>query len=132
MIQLIPGTEGIGAGRVRDATSGTTPFATGPSGGIAGSFGEALAVAGREQGLELSGHALKRLEQRGVGLQDEQLERLSKAMDSLAERGGRNSLVMLDQVAYVVNVPTRTVVTAVPPDNQKEAVFTRIDSVAIA
>ncbi len=132
MIQRIPGTEGIGTERVRDASATTTPFATGPSGGIAGSFREALATAGREQGLELSGHALKRLEQRGVELQDDQLERLRKAMDSLAERGGRTSLVMLDEVAYVVHVPTHTVVTAVPSEDSKEAVFTQIDSVAIA
>jgi flagellar operon protein len=131
-IPRIPGAEGIGAGRIRDATPDTTPFVTGPAGGIAASFRETLAVAGREQGLELSSHALKRLEQRGVDLQDDQLGRLRKAMDSLAERGGRTSLVMLDQVAYVVHIPTHTVVTAVSSEDGKEAVFTQIDSVAIA
>jgi flagellar operon protein len=82
--------------------------------------------------MQLSGHALKRLEQRQIGLADDQLDRLRKAMDTLASRGSRQSLVMLDQVAYVVHVPSSTVVTAVAPDAGKESVFTQIDSVVIA
>jgi flagellar operon protein len=53
-------------------------------------------------------------------------------MDTLSQRGSRQSLVMLDQYAYVVNVPTHTVVTAVEPNQSKERVFTQIDSVIIA
>jgi hypothetical protein len=53
-------------------------------------------------------------------------------MDTLSQRGSRQSLVMLDQVAYVVHVPSHTVVTAVQPDESKERVFTQIDSVLIA
>lgn len=96
------------------------------------SFADELAAAGRESSVNLSGHALRRLEQRQIGLQGDQLERLGRAIDSLAARGGRQSLVMLDQVAYVVHVPSHTVVTAVAPDDRKESVFTQIDSVAIA
>ena len=80
----------------------------------------------------LSGHAIKRLEQRQIPLQTEQLDRLQKAMETLSQRGSRQSLVMLDQVAYVVHVPTHTVVTAVQPDHNNENVFTQIDSVVIA
>ena len=58
--------------------------------------------------------------------------RRSSDLDTLAGKGGRQSLVMLDQVAYVVHVPSATVVTAVAPDEHKESVFTQIDSVAIA
>jgi flagellar operon protein len=96
------------------------------------SFADELAAAGRESSVNLSGHALRRLEQRQIDLQGDQLERLGRAIDSLAARGGRQSLVMLDQVAYVVHVPSHTVVTAVAPDDRKESVFTQIDSVAIA
>jgi hypothetical protein len=47
-------------------------------------------------------------------------------------RGARSSVVWLDRVAYVVDIPTATVVTAVAPRSGKEAVFTNIDSVVIA
>jgi flagellar operon protein len=96
------------------------------------SFADQLAAAGRDRSVTLSNHALRRLEQRQIDLQDNQLERLGRAIDTLAARGGRQSLVMLDQVAYVVHVPSHTVVTAVAPEDNKENVFTQIDSVAIA
>ena len=53
-------------------------------------------------------------------------------MGTLARRGARQSVVMLDQVAYVVHVPSQTVVTAMQPEDRKEVVFTKIDSVVIA
>ncbi|MGZ4643334.1 MAG: hypothetical protein ACXVX8_14530, partial [Blastococcus sp.] len=85
-----------------------------------------------ERSLQLSGHALKRLERRQIPLETGQLDRLQRAMETLSQRGSRQSLVMLDQVAYVVHVPSHTVVTAVQPDESKEHVFTQIDSVVIA
>jgi flagellar operon protein len=96
------------------------------------SFRSALTTAADERSLSISEHAFKRLEQRQIPLADEQLDRLSKAMDTLSQRGSRQSLVMLDQYAYVVNAPSRTVVTAVDPEQSKERVFTQIDSVVIA
>ena len=110
-----------------------TPFAP-PANprGVGGAFGDELAAAASERSLQLSGHAIRRLEQRRIGVDDDQLDRLRKAMDTLASKGSRQSLVMLDQVAYVVHVPTNTVVTAVAPDAGKESVFTQIDSVVIA
>ena len=50
---------------------------------------------------------------------------------TLSQRGSRQSLVMLDQYAYVVHPPSHTVVTAVEPDQSKERVFSQIDSVVI-
>ncbi len=75
---------------------------------------------------------MKRVEQRQIPMQEDQLDRLQKAMDTLSQRGSRQSLVMLDQYAYVVHVPSHTVVTAVEPNESKERVFTQIDSVVIA
>jgi flagellar operon protein len=96
------------------------------------SFRDALSAAADEHSLQFSEHALKRVEQRQIPMQGDQMDRLSKAMDTLSQRGSRQSLVMLDQYAYVVHVPSHTVVTAVEPDQSKERVFTQIDSVVIA
>jgi flagellar operon protein len=97
-----------------------------------GSFATALSAAAEDRSLHLSGHALRRLEQRHIDLGPSQLDRLSSAFEQLAGKGGRQSLVMLDSIAYVVHVPSKTVVTAVAPDDQHDSVFTQIDSVAIA
>lgn len=82
--------------------------------------------------LQLSNHASQRLDQRGVTLGDAEKNRLLQALDTLASKGARTSLVMLEGVAYVVHVPSQTVVTALRPTSGKEAVFTKIDSAVVA
>jgi flagellar operon protein len=125
-------------GLVRDPsqTPGSSPLGQPTSGAPPSdggqSFRDALSAAADERSVQMSEHALRRVEQRQIPLDREQLDRLSKAMDTLSQRGSRQSLVMLDQVAYVVHVPTHTVVTAVEPNQSKERVFTQIDSVVIA
>ena len=125
------------SGPIRDPSfePGASPL-TQPSSGAppAGgqSFRDLLTAAADERSVSLSEHALRRVEQRQIPLEGAQLDRLSRAMDTLSQRGSKQSLVMLDQVAYVVNVPTHTVVTAVEPGQTKERVFTQIDSVLIA
>ncbi len=107
-------------------TSGAPPSTGG------GSFRDALAAAADEHSLQFSEHALKRVEQRQIPMAGDQMDRLSKAMDTLSQSGSRGqSLVMLDQYAYVVHAPSHTVVTAVEPNGSKERVFTQIDSVLI-
>jgi flagellar operon protein len=109
-----------------------SPNSGAPPGPAGSDFREALTTAANEHSLQISGHAQKRVEQRQIPLDGDQLDRLQKAMDTLSARGSRQSLVMLDQVAYVVHVPSHTVITAVQPDQSKERVFTQIDSVVIA
>jgi flagellar operon protein len=72
------------------------------------------------------------MERRGIELGPAEIDRLRTAMDTLERKGSRNSLVMLEDLAFVVHVPTHTVVTAIAPDQSKESVFTQIDSVAFA
>ncbi len=81
----------------------------------------------REQlGVQFSQHAQQRLATRSIKLDGQQLSRLQSAVGTLAEKGGRTSLVMLDDVAMIVSVPNRTVITVVPAAEQ--ALFTNIDS----
>jgi flagellar operon protein len=121
------------AGPLGGSSLVSTPALPATSGGKSGiDFRDALAAAADERSLQFSEHALKRVDQRQIPLAGDQLDRLQKAMDTLSQRGSRQSLVMLDQVAYVVHVPSHTVVTAVGSDQNKERVFTQIDSVVIA
>ena len=60
------------------------------------------------------------------------LDRLNSAITRAAEKGARNSVVMLDDLAVVVDVRGRTVVTAMNTEGGRERVFTNIDSVVIA
>jgi len=93
-------------------------------------FGQALEEAG--SGLSFSRHATKRLEQRGLEMDETRLDRLEQAVGRAAEKGSRDSLILLDELALVVSVHNRTVVTAMDETTSKEHVFTNIDSVVIA
>ncbi len=92
-------------------------------------FKDVLAEA---QNVRFSNHAQKRLESRQIYLDDQNVNRLSEAIDKAEKRGGKSSLVMLDDLAFIVNVPSRTVLTALRASQSAEGVFTQIDSVVIA
>src|SRR5688572_22973777 len=117
-----------GAGAAGGAAPGGAR-ATGPRRPEAGgAFTQAL----EHRQLEFSRHALRRIEQRGLQLDAPRLERLEQAVERAGARGARDSLILLDELALVVSVQNRTVLTAMTAENRKEHVFTNIDSVVIA
>lgn len=77
--------------------------------------------------IKISKHAMMRLEARNINLDDNQVERLKNAVDKASAKGVRDTLVVMDNVAFVVNVNARTVITAVNQSELKENVFTNID-----
>ncbi len=84
------------------------------------------------QGVRFSNHALKRLQSREINLNSDNVNRLSDAIDKAEKRGGKSSLVMVDDLAFIVNIHDRTVVTALDTNQRGEGVFTQIDSVVFA
>ncbi len=85
-----------------------------------------------QQRVKFSNHAQSRLQSREINLNSENVSRLSDAIDKAEKRGGKSSLVMVDDLAFLVNVQSRTVVTALDKNQRGEGVFTQIDSVVFA
>ncbi|KAA8784634.1 flagellar operon protein [Paenibacillus sp. 4624] len=81
--------------------------------------------------LKLSNHAAKRLEQRGIELKTEQMKKIGSALDKAAAKGAKESLILMQDMAFIVNVKNRTVVTAMDSASMKDNVFTQIDSAVI-
>ncbi|WP_440118833.1 TIGR02530 family flagellar biosynthesis protein [Paenibacillus sp. QZ-Y1] len=81
--------------------------------------------------LKLSNHAAKRLEQRGIELKSEQMQQIGTALDKAAAKGAKESLILMQDMAFIVNVKNRTVVTAMDSESMKNNVFTQIDSAVI-
>lgn len=79
--------------------------------------------------LRFSKHANERLASRNIRLSAEQRERLSGGVDKASQKGIRDSLVMVDNMAFIVNVANRTVITAVGEGDDK--IFTNIDGAII-
>jgi flagellar operon protein len=75
-----------------------------------------------------SKHAALRLDSRDIKLSDDQITRLGMAIGKAQEKGIRDSLVIMDDVALVVNVRSRTVITAM---NRQDNVFSNIDGAVI-
>ena len=82
-----------------------------------------------ESGLKFSKHANERLASRNINLSDEQMLRLENGTKLAEQKGIRESLVMLDNMAFIVNVTNNTVITAV--NSGEEKIFTNIDGAVI-
>ena len=81
--------------------------------------------------LKFSKHASNRLFDRNIELTEEQLNRLNEGATKAGEKGIRESLVIVDQLAFIVNVPNNTVITAMDQTETNENVFTNIDGAVI-
>lgn len=79
--------------------------------------------------LKFSKHASQRLEMRNIAMSSEQKARLQDAAGQARQKGMKESLVMVDNLAFIVNVKNNTVITAV--NDTSHAVFTNIDGAII-
>jgi len=82
--------------------------------------------------VKFSNHALKRLETRQIKLSNNEVNKIQEAVEKAEQKGSKDSLVMMNNTAFIVNVPNRTVVTALPVGESNENIFTNIDSVVFA
>lgn len=83
------------------------------------------------QKVRFSKHADERLATRNINLTDEQMDRLNTGMKKASEKGINESLVLMDDLAFIVNVKNNTVITAMDSSNTEERVFTNIDGAVI-
>jgi flagellar operon protein len=81
--------------------------------------------------LRFSAHATARLQSRNISLTSDDVSKMNAMADKAAAKGAKNSLFIVRDVAMVVSIKNRTVITAVDSDSMKENVFTNIDSAAI-
>jgi flagellar operon protein len=81
--------------------------------------------------IHFSNHAEVRLQQRGIQFSKEQMTQLESAVSKADAKGAKDSLILFKDVALIVNVKNRTVVTAMDGNQLKDNVFTKIDSAVI-
>jgi len=97
-----------------------------------GRFDQLLQNKIESAGVQFSKHATDRMQSRGINFNSNQMQRLESALSQVHTKGGKESLVMLDNTALVVSVKNATVVTVVDREQLKNNVFTNIDSAVIA
>ncbi len=127
---------------LRNQISVTTGNSTGAANGIASpesvQDGESFAAAlqrrldEKQGGVEFSKHAIQRLEERSIDLTEgNTLERLNKGVEIAADKGSSETLVLVDQTAFVVSVKNNKVITTMSNEDLMGNIFTNIDSTVI-
>jgi flagellar operon protein len=96
------------------------------------SFDEVFSKELNSKEIGFSRHAQQRMASRNIDLSPAELVRLNEAVGQVRAKGGRDSLVMLNDNALIVSVKNNQVVTVVDKDSLKDNVFTKIDSAIIA
>ncbi len=81
--------------------------------------------------VTFSKHANERLASRNINLDAEQMERLNKGIMQAKEKSINESLVMMDNIAFIVNIKNNTVVTAMDQTTNDSNIFTNIDGAVI-
>ena len=81
--------------------------------------------------VKFSKHASGRLAERNIRLTENQMDRLTEGAKKAGAKGIKESLVIVDQLAFIVNIPNNPVVTAMNQQDAAENVFTNIDGAVI-
>ncbi|MEI7578203.1 MAG: TIGR02530 family flagellar biosynthesis protein [Armatimonadota bacterium] len=120
-------TDRIQNSRISELIANQPPAPTAPvEQGRIGEFAELL-----QDRLKLSGHAQTRLQSRNIELDQNAWDRVMSGVEKAAAKGAKESLVMVDDVALVVSIKNKTVITAVDKSTLKDNVFTNIDSAIV-
>lgn len=79
------------------------------------------------QGVAFSKHAITRAEERGIQVTPDLMDQLAGSVVRAQAKGATNILAMDTEKAFIINVPSAKVITAITQDEMKESIFTNID-----
>ncbi len=95
------------------------------------SFKDILSLKSLGEGVRFSKHASSRLSTRNIELTPEQMQRLNEGTAKASMKGIKESLVLVDSLAFIVNIPSNTVITAMDNSEANENIYTNIDGAVI-
>lgn len=85
----------------------------------------------RQSEVKFSKHAAERLQSRNIRLTKDDMNKLSEAVNKAAEKGVKETLIIMGNSAFIANVKNKMIITAATEDNLKNNVFTNIDGAVI-
>lgn len=81
--------------------------------------------------VRFSKHATERLQERNIKLTRDDLSKINEAVNKAAEKGVKETLIIMGKSAFIANVKNKMIITAAAEDNLKNNVFTNIDGAVI-
>lgn len=95
------------------------------------SFNEVLDTIKQHQEVKFSKHAMARLEARDIKLNLNDMNRINNALNKANQKGIRETLIFMDNKAFVASVQNKTIITATVDEQLKDSIFTNIDGAVI-
>ncbi|MEG0978672.1 MAG: TIGR02530 family flagellar biosynthesis protein [Oscillospiraceae bacterium] len=83
------------------------------------------------QGLNFSKHAMQRINERQIEIEPKMLEQMTNAVEHAEEKGIKDALILGEQAAFIVNVPSKTVITTMNNQEMRENIITNIDGTVL-
>lgn len=85
----------------------------------------------KDKELKFSKHAVERLQQRNIQLTKQEISKINSALETAAQKGIKETLILMDNRAFIASVKNKTVITAAIDEQLKDNVFTNIDGAII-
>jgi len=82
-------------------------------------------------GLNFSKHALQRISEREIQIEPQMLEQMTNAVEHAEEKGIKDALILGSQAAFIVNVPSKTVITTMNSQEMRNNIITNIDGTVL-
>ncbi|MCM3291715.1 flagellar operon protein [Paenibacillus sp. MER 180] len=85
----------------------------------------------KQEDVRFSHHAQLRMKERGMSMTPDLMQKMKQAISQAESKGAKQSLVVVNKQAFIVNVHSRTVITALDEASQQDHIFTQIDSAVL-
>ncbi len=82
----------------------------------------------KASGVNFSAHAMDRIDKREISMNEIEARKVGNAIKTAKEKGAKDSLFIGNGYALIVNIPNKTVVTAMNSRQMDSAFVTNIDS----
>ena len=103
-----------------------------PAGGFGAMLQQELDRAEQSsQSVAFSKHAINRAQERGIEVTPDLMDQLAGSVIRAQAKGATNILAMDTEKAFIINVPSAKVITAITQEEMKENIFTNIDGAVI-
>lgn len=116
----------------RLADTGRAAQKTG-EGGEKGTFAQMLrqSIEASNAQISFSKHAIQRMDVRQIEVSPQLMAKMDDAVEKAGSKGVKEALILDGGTAFIVNVPSRTVITTMNDGEMKDNIFTNIDGAVI-
>ncbi|WP_255547768.1 TIGR02530 family flagellar biosynthesis protein [Crassaminicella indica] len=81
--------------------------------------------------VKFSKHAKERMQSRNIEINNQEMNKINEALNKAKQKGIKETLILMNNKAFVASVKNRTIITVATDEQLKENIFTNIDGAVI-